>query len=112
MSSASSKVRSEAPLARGKLSTDSAYGMTIPLDFDIKPYAKLAALGALAVSGGAFALWLLTIYVSRPVPGGGIDGTHFVLSAIIVGMICAAVIAAHVVYALQLFRYSKEAPPK
>jgi hypothetical protein len=84
--------------------------MPMPLDFDIKPYAKLAALGALAVSGGAFALWLLTVYIARPVPGGGIDSTHFVLSAIVVGMICAALIAAHVVFALQLFRYAKEAP--
>lgn len=82
--------------------------MTIALDFDIKPYAKVAALGALAVSGGAFALWLLTMYVARPLPGGGIDSTHFVLSAIIVGMICAALIAAHVVFALQLLRYAKE----
>ena len=82
--------------------------MNLPLDFDIKPYARPAALGALAVSAGAFALWLLTIYVSRPVPGGGIDSTHFVLSVIIVGMICAALIAAHVVFALQLLRYAKE----
>ncbi len=84
--------------------------MTIPLDFDIKPYAKVAALGACAVSGGAFALWLLTIVVARPVAGGGIDNTHFVLSAMVVGMICAAVIAAHVVFALQLLRYAKEPP--
>jgi hypothetical protein len=84
--------------------------MKIPLEFDIQPYAKIAALGALGVSAGAFALWLLIIYVARPVPGGGIDATHFVLSVIIVGMICLAVIAAHVVYALQLFRYAKEPP--
>ncbi|HEY7569554.1 MAG TPA: hypothetical protein VH762_18370 [Gemmatimonadaceae bacterium] len=83
---------------------------TMPLDFDIKPYARVAALGALAVSAGSFALWLLISYVSRPVPGGGIDTTHFVLSVIIVGMICAALIAAHIVFALQLFRYAKEAP--
>lgn len=79
-------------------------------DFDIKPYAKLAALGALAVSAGTFALWLLTALVSRPVAGGGIDATHFVLSVIVVGVICAAVIAVHVVFARQLFRYAKEPP--
>ncbi len=84
----------------------------MPRDFEVKPYAKVAALGALAVSGGAFALWLLTVFVARPVAGGGIDGTHFVLSAIVVGMICAAVIAAHVVFALQLLRYAKEPPPE
>lgn len=84
--------------------------MTIPLDFDIKPYAKWAALGALAVSGGTFALLLLIVYIARPVAGGGIDNTHFVLSAIVVAMICVAVIAVHVVFARQLFRYAKEAP--
>lgn len=84
--------------------------MTIPLEFDIQPYAKMAALGALAVSAGAFALWLLTVYIARPVAGGGIDNTHFVLSAMIVGMICAALIAAHVVFARQLLRYAKEPP--
>ena len=82
-----------------------------PLDFDIRPYAKLAALGALAVSAGAFGLWLLTIYATRPVPGGGIDTTHFVLSVMSVGIICAAVIAVHLVFARQLFRYAKDRPP-
>ncbi len=98
-------------LARHAQRADSACAM-MPLDFDIKPYAKVAALGALAVSGGAFALWLLTIFVARPAASGGIDGTHFVLSAMVVGMICAAVIAAHVVFALQLLRYAKEPAPK
>jgi hypothetical protein len=78
-------------------------------DFDIKPYARLAALGALAVSAAAFGLWLLTLLVARPVAGGGIDATHFVLSAIVVGFICAAVIAVHVVFARQLLRYAREA---
>jgi len=84
----------------------------IPLDFDIKPYAKLAALGALAVSAGALGLWLLTIVVTRPARGGGIDSAHFVLSVMSVGIICAAVIAVHLVFARQLFRYAKEQPPK
>ncbi|MGQ0639953.1 MAG: hypothetical protein ACT4P6_04140 [Gemmatimonadaceae bacterium] len=83
----------------------------IPLDFDIRPYAKLAALGALVVSAGAFGLWLLTIYAMRPVPGGGIDATHFILSVMSVGIICAAVIAVHLVFARQLLRYAKEHPP-
>lgn len=80
----------------------------IPLHFDIKPYARLAAFGALAVSAGTFALWLLTVFISRPSAAGGIDSTHFILSAIIVGMICAAVIAVHLVFARQLLRYHKE----
>jgi hypothetical protein len=83
----------------------------IPDNFDIRPYAKLAALGALAVSGGAFALWLLTIFATRPRAGGGIDMTHFILGVMAVGIICAAVIAVHLVFARQLFRYAKDNPP-
>lgn len=84
--------------------------MPIPLNFEIRPYARLAALGALAVSAGAFAIWLLMIFVARPTPGGGIDVTHFILSAIAVGMICVAVIAVHLVFARQLMIYWKEGP--
>ncbi len=84
----------------------------VPLDFDIKPYAKLAALGAVAVSAGTFALWLVTIVVTRPVAGGGIDMTHFILGVMSVGIICAAVIAVHLVFARQLFRYAKDASSK
>ncbi|MGH7710792.1 MAG: hypothetical protein ACREOG_05885 [Gemmatimonadaceae bacterium] len=84
----------------------------LSLDFDIRPYAKLAALGALAVSGAAFALWLFTLYITRPRAGGGIDSTHYILGVMAVGVICAAVIAVHLVFARQLFRYAKDAPPK
>ncbi len=83
----------------------------IPLDFDIRPYAKAAAFGALAVSAGAFGLWVLTLFIARPVPGGGIDSTHYVLSVMAVGFICAAVIAVHLVFARQLMRYAKRGPP-
>ena len=82
--------------------------MKIPLDFEIRPYARLAALGALAVSAGCFALWLLTVVVIRPTPRGGIDSTHFILGAMAVGLICAVVIAVHLVFARQLLRYWKD----
>jgi hypothetical protein len=82
--------------------------MQIPLDFDIKPYAKLAALGAVAVSGGAFVLWLFTAFLTRPAPQGGIDATHYILGVMSVGIICAAIIAVHLVFARQLFRYAKD----
>ena len=82
--------------------------MKIPLDFEIRPYARLAALGAVAVSAGTFAIWLLTVFVTRPSHGGGIDNTHFILSLMSVGLICAAVIAVHLAFARQLLRYWKE----
>ncbi len=80
----------------------------IPLDFDIRPYAKVAALGALTVSAGAFGLWLVTIWLTRPTAGGGIDMTHYLLGVISVGIICAAVIAVHLVFARQLFKYAED----
>ncbi|MGQ0539283.1 MAG: hypothetical protein ACT4R6_10080 [Gemmatimonadaceae bacterium] len=79
----------------------------IPLDFDIRPFARLAALGALAVSAGAFALWLFVLFVTRSTATGGIDATHSLLAAMAVGMICAAVIAVHLAFARQLLRYAK-----
>lgn len=82
----------------------------IPLNFDIRPYAKPAAFGALAVSAGAFGLWILTLFIARPGPSGGIDSTHYVLSVMAVGIICAAVIAVHLVFARQLLRYAKSDP--
>jgi hypothetical protein len=82
----------------------------IPLNFDIRPYAKPAAFGALAVSAGTFGLWLLTLFIARPGPSGGIDSTHYVLSVMAVGIICAAVIAVHLVFARQLLRYAKSDP--
>lgn len=82
----------------------------IPLNFDIRPYARLAAFGALAVSAGAFGLWLLTLFITRPAASGGIDSTHYVLSVMAVGIICAAVIAVHLVFARQLLRYAKSDP--
>lgn len=84
----------------------------IPLTFDIRPYAKPAAFGALAVSAGAFGLWVLTLFIARPAPGGGIDSTHYVLSVMVVGFICAVVIAVHVAFARQLLRYAKSSPPQ
>jgi hypothetical protein len=80
----------------------------VPLDFDIRPYAKPAAMGALAVSAGAFGLWLFTMWVTRPTPVGGIDMTHYLLGVMSVGIICAAVIVVHLVFARQLFKYAKD----
>lgn len=45
-------------------------------------FEKLAALGAKGVAGGAMAAWLALVFVTRPVPTGGIDAVlHLALSA-------------------------------
>ena len=74
----------------------------------LKPYARLAAMGALAVSAGAFGLYLVIGFFSRPTVNGGIDPTHAVLTWVSLAVPIAALIAAHLVYARILMRYAKE----
>ena len=78
------------------------------MNLTLKPYARLAAMGAVAVSAGALGLYLLISFVSRPTATGGIDSTHAVLTWISLAVPIAALIAAHLVYARILLRYSKE----
>lgn len=78
------------------------------MSLTLKPYARLAALGAVAVSAGALGLYLLIGFFSRPTASGGIDSTHAVLTWISLAVPIAALIAAHLVYARILLRYSKE----
>lgn len=75
----------------------------------LKPYARLAALGALGVSVGAFGLYVLIAYFSRATTLGGIDATQAWLTWISLAVPVAAVIGAHVVYARILLRYAREA---
>lgn len=74
----------------------------------LKPYAKLAAFGALGVSGGAGALFLLLAWFTRSVPLGGIDQTQARLTVISLAIPFALIIGAHLVYARVLFRYAQE----
>ena len=77
-------------------------------ELKLKPYAKLAALGALGVCGGAVALYLLIAFGSRSIPLGGIDGTHSTLAFISLAVPFVLIIAAHLVYARVLLAYAKE----
>lgn len=78
------------------------------MNLTLKPYARLAALGALGVSAGALLLYLLISFFSRPSASGGIDSTHAVLTWISLAVPVSALIAVHLVYARILMRYSKE----
>jgi len=77
-------------------------------ELKLKPYAKLAALGALGVSAGTFGLYVLIAFFTRSVPLGGIDGTHAVLTLISLAIPFALIIGAHLIYAKVLMEYSKE----
>jgi hypothetical protein len=74
----------------------------------LKRFATVAALGALGVSAGALALYLLIAYGSRSSAGSGIDGTQAAITWIALAIPIALVVAAHVVYARVLLRYAKE----
>jgi hypothetical protein len=74
----------------------------------LKPYAKLAAMGALGVCAGALGLYLFIAFFTRSTPLGGIDGTQAILTLISLAIPFALIIGAHLVYARVLLDYAKE----
>ena len=77
-------------------------------ELKLKPYAKLAALGALGVSAGTLGLFVFLVYYTRSIPLGGIDQTQAMLSVISLAIPFALIIGVHLVYARVLMKYSKE----
>ena len=77
-------------------------------ELKLKPFAKVAALGALGVCGGVFALYVFLAYFTRQVPLGGIDQTQSVLTLISLAVPFSLIIWAHLVYARVLMKYAKE----
>ncbi len=77
-------------------------------ELKLKPYAKLAALGALGVCVGAFGLYIFLAFFTRPVPQGGIDPTQSLLTMIALAIPFALIIGVHLVYARVLMKYAKE----
>lgn len=74
----------------------------------MKTHGHLAAIGAVGVSGGCVALYGLFFWISSRSPTGGIDYEHSIITRVSLGVIFAALIAAHVVYARQLYAYYRE----
>ncbi len=74
----------------------------------MKTHGKLAALGAMGVSGGCLAIIALFVWISAPAATGGIDFEHSFITRISIAVIMAALIAVHVTFARQLFAYAKE----
>ena len=77
-------------------------------ELKLKPFARIAALGALGVCGGVFALYVFLAFFTRPVPLGGIDQTHSVLTLISLAIPFSLIIGAHLVYARVLAKYAKD----
>lgn len=77
-------------------------------ELKLKPYAKIAALGALGVCAGVFGLYLFIAFFTRSVPLGGIDQTQAILTLISLAIPFALIIGAHLVYARVLMKYAKE----
>ena len=77
-------------------------------ELKLKPYANIAALGALGVCGGVFGLYVFLAFFTRPIPLGGIDQTQSVVTLISLAVPFALIIAAHLVYARVLMKYAKD----
>lgn len=74
----------------------------------MKTHGRLAAFGALGVSAGSLALWILLVLISRQSPTGGMDFDHTLISRVSTAVLFLALIAVHVVFARQLLSYVKE----
>ena len=77
-------------------------------ELKLKPYAKLAALGALGVCGGVLALYAFLAFFTRPIPLGGIDQTQAAVAWIALAIPFSLIVAAHLVYADVLRKYAKD----
>jgi hypothetical protein len=69
--------------------------------------AKLAGLGAFAACGGLAAVYLLFLYITRPTPFSGMDGTLRFITWLSVAGVVLALIGVHVVFARQLLALSR-----
>ena len=74
----------------------------------MKKFARLAAFGALGASAAVTGLYLLIAIGGRHTPGSGIDATNDMLTRISAAVPAAAIVAAHIAYAVRLLRYARE----
>ena len=67
------------------------------------PIAKLAAMGAVAVSLGVLALFAALVFLIRPSRTGGIDQTSTIVVWISLAIPVLVIVAVHLVFAKILF---------
>ena len=69
--------------------------------------ARLAALGAFAACGGIVALFALFVFITRPTPTAGMDGTLRFLSWMSIAGVLLALLGVHVLFGRQLLAMAK-----
>ncbi len=67
--------------------------------------ARLAAFGGYAVAVAVAVVYAAFLWVVHPVRYGGMNPAIFNVTAISVGVMCAALIAAHIAIGNQLLKY-------
>jgi hypothetical protein len=72
--------------------------------------AKLAGLGAFAACGGFAALYALFLFVTRPTPFSGMDGTQRFIAWLSVAGVVLALLGVHLVFGRQLLALARGEP--
>ena len=70
-------------------------------------FAKLAGLGALGASAGLLALFAFLVFITRPMPRGGIDTINAVVTWISLGGLFLALILVHVLIGRKLLTLAR-----
>jgi hypothetical protein len=74
--------------------------------------ARLAALGAFAACGGIAALYALFLFITRPGPMSGLDGTQRFIAWLSVAGVILALLGVHLLIGRQLLALARgEAQP-
>jgi len=74
--------------------------------------ARLAGLGAFAACGGIAALYALFVFITRPTPFSGMDGTLRFISWFTVAGVMLALLGVHVVLGRQLMLLARGEPQR
>jgi hypothetical protein len=74
--------------------------------------ARLAGLGAFAACGGIAMLYALFVYVTRPGPTAGMDGTQRIIAWLSVAGVLLALLLVHLVLGRQLLALARGEPQR
>jgi len=72
--------------------------------------ARLAGLGAFAACGGIAAVYALFLFVTRPGPSSGMDGTSRFIAWLAVAGVLLALLGVHVLLGRQLLALARGEP--
>jgi hypothetical protein len=72
--------------------------------------ARLAGLGAFAACGGIAALYALFLFITRPGPTSGMDGTSRAIAWMSVAGVLLALLGVHLVLGRQLLALARGEP--